>query len=227
MMETNGNIEMACAVLPSFPVDVEAYKQSGAALTLRISGAEADRLQAYVSWGEAREEMDILIPVRHPERGGYDIACQVAALYFEGGALGRVELTVSGITRRKPYRAATRAAASALASVRIVAGRQIAARSEFDVRLVDVSAGGVAFQTERKLSRGDIVSLAAHVPDTTVLVTARVVNVDRSAYGRSRIGCELLEASAEQRRRLTAFVASRADADQGEATLQSQLRRAS
>lgn len=226
-METNRNIEMACAVLPPFPVEIEAFKQNGAALTLRISEADADRLHAFVPWGEAREEMDLLIPVRHPERGGYDIACRVAAVYFEGGTLGRVELEISGITRRKPYRVAARAMASALASVRIVAGRHIAARSEFDVRLVDVSAGGVAFQTERKLSRGDIVSLAAQVPGTPVLITARVVNVDRSAYGRSRIGCELLEATADQRRRLAEFVSSRADGAEGEPALLPQQRRAS
>src|SRR5438067_2485230 len=76
MMETNPNIQMACAVLPSFPVEVEAYKHNGAALTLRICGAGADLLEAFVTWAEVREEMDLLIPVRHPERGGYDIACQ-------------------------------------------------------------------------------------------------------------------------------------------------------
>lgn len=208
-MATNPNLEMACAVLPPFPVDVEAYKENGSALTLRVSGTEGDRLQAFTAWGEAREHMNLLIPVRHPERGGYDIACRVDAVYFEGGTLGRVELEISAVMRRKPYRAAARAAASAMASVRVVAGRHLAARSEFDVRLVDVSAGGVAFQTERRLSRGDIVSLAAQVPETTVFITARVVNVDRSAYGRLRIGCELLEATPEQRRRLAEFVASR------------------
>ena len=217
-MATNPNLEMACAVLPAFPADVEAYKQDGAGLTLRLAGTEDGRLHAYTQWGEAREEMDLLIPVRHPERGGYDIACQVTAVYFEGGTLGRVELEISGVKRRKPYRAAARATASALASVRVVAGRKLAARSEFDVRLVDVSASGVAFQTEQKLSRGDVVSVAARVPGTTVFVTARVVNVDRSAYGRLRIGCELLEATPEQRRRLAEFVASRGeDADAGPA----------
>ncbi len=226
-MATNPNLEMACAVLPEFPVDIETYKQSGAALTLRISGAEHDRLQAYTAWGEAREDMELLIPIRHPDRGGYDITCRVDAVYFEGGTLGRVDLEISAVTRRKPYRAAARAVASALASVRVVAGRHVAARSEFDVRLVDVSAGGVAFQTERKLSRGDIISLAAQVPETTVFITARVVNVDRSAYGRSRIGCELLEATPEQRRRLAEYVATRADAGAVDGAPPAEQRRAS
>jgi hypothetical protein len=226
-MATNPNLEMACAVLPPFPVDVEAYKQSGSALTLRVSGTEDGRLQAFTAWGEAREEMELLIPVRHPDRGGYDITCLVTAVYFEGGTLGRVELEISSVKRRKPYRAAARASASALASVRVVAGRKVAARSEFDVRLVDVSAGGVAFQTERKLSRGDIISLAAKVPETTVFITARVVNVDRSAYGRLRIGCELLEATPEQRRRLAEFVASRGEVTAAGPAAPAKQRRAS
>lgn len=225
-MAMNPNLQMACAVLPDMPADVEAYKLNGAALTLRVTGTEGDHLQAFTQWGEALEDMELLIPVRHPERGGYDISCRVAAVYFEGGTLGRVELEIASVTRRKPYRAAARAVASALASVRVVAGRQLAARSEFDVRLVDVSAGGVAFQTERKLSRGDIISVAAKVPDATVFITARVVNVDRSAYGRLRIGCELLEATPEQRRRLAEYVASRADGA-ADTAFPAELRRAS
>ena len=221
------NLQMACAVLPELPADLEAFNQGGSALTLRITGADGDRLRAYTEWGAAREEMELVIPIRHPERGGYDIACRVDAVYFEGGTLGRVELEVASVKRRKPYRAAARATASALASVRVVAGRHVAARSEFDVRLVDVSAGGVAFQTERKLSRGDIVSLAAKVPETTVFITARVVNVDRSAYGRSRIGCELLEATAEQRRRLAEYVQSQAEGGADTSAFPAEQRRAS
>jgi PilZ domain len=226
-MAKSPNLEMACVVLPEFPVDIEAYNQNGAAVTLRISGTGEDRLQAFTEWGAAREGMDLLIPIRHPERGGYDVACRVTAVYFEGGALGRADLEISSVKRRKPYRAAARAAASALASVRVVAGRHLAARSEFDVRLVDVSAGGVAFQTERKLRRGDIISLAAKVPDTTVFITARVVNVDRYAYGRSRIGCELLEATAEQRRRLVEFVANHPDTSAAGPAAPAEHRRAS
>jgi hypothetical protein len=221
------NLQMACAVLPELPADLEAFNQGGSALTLRVTGADGDRLQAYTEWGAAREEMELLIPIRHPERGGYDIACRVDAVYFEGGTLGRVELEISGVKRRKPFRAAARATASALASVRVVAGRNVPARSEFDVRLVDVSAGGVAFQTERKLARGDIVSLAAKVPDTTVFITARVVNVDRSSYGRLRIGCELLEATAEQRRRLAEYVSSQAGSTADTSAFPAEQRRAS
>jgi len=216
-MATNPNLEMARAVLPPAPVAVEAYKQNGAAITLRITGTTDDRLEAFAEWGEALEDMELDIPVRHPERGGYDLVCRVAAVYFEGGTVGRVELEVASVRRRKPYRVAARAGATALASVRVVAGRRIAARSEFDARLVDVSAGGLAFQTDRKLTPGDIVSVSARVPDTTVFVTARVLNVDRAAYGRLRVGCELLQATADQRRRLAEFVSRNADEPTGAA----------
>jgi hypothetical protein len=205
-MTMDPNLEMACAVLPSFPLDVEAYRQNGASVSLQLAGAADGHLQAFAQWGEVLESMELLIPIRHPERGGYDIACEVAAVYFEGGTRGRAELAVQAVRRRKPYRAGARAGASTLASIRVVAGRNIAPRSEFDARLVDVSANGVAFQTERRLTPGDIISLSARVPDTTVFITARVLNVDRSAYGRTRVGCELVEATEDQRRRLAEFV---------------------
>src|SRR5579862_7748093 len=108
-MAMTPNLQTAWAVLPELPADLEAFNQGGAALTLRVTGAEGDRLQAYTEWGTAREEMELLIPIRHPERGGYDISCRVDAVYFEGGTLGRVELEICGVKRRKPFRAAARA----------------------------------------------------------------------------------------------------------------------
>ena len=49
------------------------------------------------------------------------------------------------------------------------------------------------------------------------MTTTRVLNVDRATYDRLRVGCELLQATTDQRRRLTEFVSRNADEPTGAA----------
>lgn len=200
------NLQMARAILPELPFDTDAYQSSGAASTLRIYGEENGHLHAMMPWAEAREGMALIIPIRSEERGGYDIACHVADVYFEGGSLGRVDLEITAVSRRKPYRAVVRAHASQLALVTIVASRHQATREEFDVRLVDLSVTGFAFLTERKLAPGDIVALSTQLGDANFFAEARVVNPGPAPYGRRRMGCEILKPTRAQTLQLERYV---------------------
>ena len=208
MENGNRNLQMARAILPELPFDIDAYQSNGAASTLRIYGEEDGHVHALMPWAEAREDMALVIPIRSQERGGYDIACHVTSVYFEGGSIGRVDLAITAVSRRKPYRAVVRAHASQLALVTVVASRHQAAREEFDVRLVDVSVTGFAFLTERKLAAGDIVALSTQLGDRNFFAKARVVNPAPAPYGRRRIGCELLNPAPEQTRLLERYVES-------------------
>ena len=154
MEDGDRNLQMARAILPELPFDIDAYQSNGAASTLRIYGEENGHVHAMMPWAEAREDMALIIPIRSADRGGYDIACHVEGVYFEGGTLGRVDLAITAVSRRKPYRAVVRAHASQLALLTIIAARRHKAHDEFDVRLVDLSATGFAFLTERKLAAG-------------------------------------------------------------------------
>lgn len=200
------NLQMARAILPELPFDIDAYTSDGAASTLRIYAEEDGHVHAMMPWSEAREDMALIIPIRSADRGGYDIACHVASVYFEGGSLGRVDLAITAVSRRKPYRAVVRAHASQLALVTVVASRHQAAREEFDVRLVDLSVTGLAFLTERKLVAGDIVRLSTQLGDASFYAEARVVSPRPAPYGRRRIGCEILNATPAQTLQLERYV---------------------
>ncbi|MEP6641376.1 MAG: PilZ domain-containing protein [Gaiellales bacterium] len=197
---------MARAILPELPFDVDAYKCDGAASTLRIYAEEDGHVHAMMPWAEAREDMALVIPIRSQDRGGYDIACHVASVYFEGGSLGRVDLAITAVSRRKPYRAVVRAHTSQLALVTVVASRHQRAGEEFDVRLVDLSVTGFAFLTERKLAAGDIVALGTQLGDANFSAEARVVNPAPAPYGRRRMGCEILEPTPAQTLQLERYV---------------------
>ena len=206
MENADRNLQMARAILPELPFDIDAYKSDGAASTLRIYAEEDGHVHAMMPWAEAHEDMALVIPIRSQDRGGYDIACHVAGLYFEGGSLGRVDLAITAVSRRKPYRAVVRAHASQLALVTVVASRHHRAHEEFDVPLVDLSVTGFAFLTERKLAAGDIVGLSTQLGDANFYAEARVVNPAPAPYGRRRIGCEILAPHPEQTLLLERYV---------------------
>jgi hypothetical protein len=200
------NLQMARAILPELPFDIDAYQSNGAASTLRIYGEADGCVHAMMPWAEARKDMALVIPIRAQDRGGYDIACHVTEVYFEGGSLGRVDLAITDISRRKPYRAVVRAHASQLALVTVIASRNHAAREEFDVRLVDLSATGFAFLTERKLAAGDIVGLSTQLGSDTFYAEARIIHPAPAPYGRRRMGCQILDPTPEQTRQLERYV---------------------
>ncbi len=206
MENAERNLQMARAILPELPFDIDAYTSNGAASTLRIYAQEDGHVHAMMPWAEAREDMALIIPIRSKERGGYDIACHVTSVYFEGGSLGRVDLAITAISRRKPYRAVVRAHASQLALVTIVASRHHPAHEEFDVRLVDLSVTGFAFLTERKIAPGDIVGLSTQLGSENFYAEARVINPAPAPYGRQRIGCQILNATPEQTLQLERYV---------------------
>ena len=208
MEDGDRNLQMARAILPELPFDIDAYQSNGAASTLRIYGEENGHVHAMMPWAEAREDMALIIPIRSADRGGYDIACHVEGVYFEGGTLGRVDLAITAVSRRKPYRAVVRAHASQLALLTIIAARRHKAHDEFDVRLVDLSATGFAFLTERKLAAGDIVGLSTQLGHDNFYAKARVINPAPAPYGRLRVGCQILDATPEQTRQLERYVES-------------------
>jgi hypothetical protein len=79
------------------------------------------------------------------------------------------------------------------------------------VRLVDVSATGLAFVSQRELSAGDLLRLVFPLGGRRLKVEARVVRMDPAPYGRHRIGCEITEIGDLDRKTI-AQVAEEADA---------------
>lgn len=205
-MSADDNLALAVAVLGELPVRVEAYRSDGAAIGLEIDAQVDGHLEAGLPWHDAREGMGLVIPVRSAKRGGYEIGCRVSTLYFEGDGHGRAELAVTAVARRKPTRAAERRSFTQLALVRVSAGKAVTPGVEFDVRLVDLSVRGVAFTTQQRLVRGDIISLGTSFEGKACYVGARVIYTTQVAYGRRRVGCELVEPSEQLVGQLTALL---------------------
>ena len=100
------NLQMARAILPELPFDIDAYKSDGAASTLRIYAEEDGHVHAMMPWAEAREDMalarlfgessgdstDKFSHCRwHPTAQGVPVLDDAAA-WFSGRILERIPL---------------------------------------------------------------------------------------------------------------------------------------
>jgi hypothetical protein len=206
-------IELAKALLPDPPFTIEAFGVERSAATLTVTAFHEDHLVARMSWLDARTGLELVLPIRSENGGGYDLCCSVDTVYFQGGIDGEARLQVTSIERRKPYRTEARAPASDLvthlAVVHIVDAKRLPHNTKVNVRMVDLSAAGIGFTSDRPFDAGDIVIVTTQVDGHTCHFHARVLNATGSLYGRSRIGCQITNATTGDYQRLATLVAER------------------
>jgi hypothetical protein len=209
----DSTLELAKALLPDPPVTIEAFGIERSAATVTVMGFDEDHLVARMSWLDARTGMALVLPIRSETGGGYDLCCSVNTVYFQGGIDGEARLQVNSIERRKPYRTEPRAPAhdlcAPLAVVQIIDAKGLPHNSEVDVRMVDLSAAGIGFTSERPFHAGDLVIVTTEIDGHPCRFHAQVVNATRSLYGRNRIGCRITTATAADSQRIARLVSGR------------------
>jgi hypothetical protein len=77
--------------------------------------------------------------------------------------------------------------------------------------VVDISATGCAFVTQKELSAGDLMVVEFMLTDRNIRMEARVVRIDPAPYGRYRAGCEITEINDGDRKAVSAMAAAAAD----------------
>jgi hypothetical protein len=102
-------------------------------------------------------------------------------------------------------------AVSAQASAAVRYCRSLPRDTVLDVRVVDVSATGCAFVTQKELDPGDMVLLEFGLTGRRMRIESRVVRLDPAPYGRYRAGCEITEISDGDRRAVSALAAEQPD----------------
>jgi hypothetical protein len=213
MSESNREqlLALALGVLPELPGSVDVLSAAGGGLTVTLSHQEGDLLHGFVPAGTVSPDLQLLARVLDQSRGRYEVEFLVADAFFHTAAETLVHLEVTSVTRRKARRASPRVTVSVPLVARMLYGRTLARDAELEVRLVDVSATGLAFVSQRELSAGDLLRLVFPLGGRRLKVEARVVRMDPAPYGRHRIGCEITEIGDLDRRTI-AQVAEEAEA---------------
>jgi hypothetical protein len=193
-------------VLPELPAECSAWSSATAALTLDLVSADPEGIVARMHRRDVHDGMVILIAIREPRGGGYEIRCELAERLYSDGLIDDVRLLVRAVNRRKPYRVARRAQLNHMANVTIERSGRVRRGDRFEVKLIDVSLQGIAFLFPRELSDGDLIALATELDGAPVSVQLRVVYVTPASFGRFRVGCEMVHATTQSERAISQLV---------------------
>src|SRR5262249_34788488 len=115
------------------------------------------------------------------------------------------------VSHRKARRASPRVAISTAATAWIRYCRTLPRDTQLDVRLVDISATGCAFVTQKELAPGDLVRMQTLLGTRGIELEARVVRIDPAPYERYRAGCEITEISDLDRKAISMLAAQTAE----------------
>jgi hypothetical protein len=201
-------LQLALGVFPPLPTIVEVLSADGGGFALRIAGRDEELLHSYGPRAHMRQELQLLARITDPQRGRYEVELEVAEVFFHSSADALLHLTVTGVHHRKMRRASPRVAVNERAHARVLFCRTLPRDSRLDLRLVDISATGVAFTGVGQLDPGDLVLVSTRIGGQAIHFEARVVRSDAAPYGRFRTGCEIIEFAADARENITAMALS-------------------
>src|SRR5690242_17513083 len=188
---------MALDVLPPAPWDARAIREDGGPVGLRLLGAKDGRLHCTLDSVDIESGLALTIPVELPERGGFSVACAVEEVVPLGASRLAVDLRVTEVTRRKPFRAAPRDEARSPAVLWVVEAVNHGVGTELTGWVVDVSPGGIGFMVTVLLQPGDRLLVQTHYDAIGIQGEVMVTAVDRGAEGGWRAACQFTDIPAE------------------------------
>jgi hypothetical protein len=186
-------LELAIGVLPPLPHDVTCIRNDGGQVRLTLLEQRDGHLYCQISMLEAREGLQLTIPIENGDRGGYSIGCEIRTVYFMGGLHSAAQLDVTEVRRRKPYRAKERIEATAIATLHVIASQHHQLATPLLGRVIDLSSSGIGFTTESQLTVGDRLRIDTHIAGVTLHAEITVVQTGRIAFGRWRAGCQFTQ----------------------------------
>jgi hypothetical protein len=204
-------LTLALGVLPEPPETVDVLSEDGGCFPITINGRDGDLLIAYGPRSQMRHDLHLLARVFYAERGRYEVEFEVIESFFHSSHEALVHLAVSGVRHRKARRASPRMPVSASATASVKYCRTLPRDTMLEVRVVDVSATGCAFVTQKELTAGDLMVVEFALADRTIRMESRVVRMDPAPYGRYRAGCEITEMSDGDRKAVSALAAVASD----------------
>jgi len=196
-------LTLALGVLPPLPASVDVLSEAGGSFTLQVTQRDGELLHGFAPAGGLRQGLHLLARVFDQSRGRYEVEFELVEAFFHTGAVSLVHLAVTAVRHRKARRASARAAVSVKFNARVTYCQTLPRDTEIEVRLVDVSATGLAFVSQKELAPGDLLRLEFPLAGRRMDVEARVVRLDPAPYGRHRVGCEITEISDLDRRAIT------------------------
>jgi hypothetical protein len=196
--------DLAVSILSQLPTPkVEAFSAGGGVVMLELQSQDGACILADAPRQQVGPALDLLVRTNEISGGGYDISLTVEDTLHQTEWMIGVRMRVLDVLRRESERTTPRAAVEELALMHVLGARKIAEGEEFDVRLADLSPFGVAFVTDRSFHTGDFFAMMVTIRGRLLRLQARALQTSPSHYGRQRVGCEILQISDDDRRRIS------------------------
>jgi PilZ domain len=184
-------VDLARCALPSAPCVIEMVFEDGGSFAVSLLGYEDDVVCLHAPRRAVRDQMRLFTRISDEQGGGYEVELEIVESFFHTGEEALVHATVTAVRRRKGRRLAPRVTVAERATARVASSTSLPIGAELDVRVIDVSATGIALSTQQPLSPGDLLTVAVLLANREMAIDARVVRCDRAPYDRFRIGCEI------------------------------------
>lgn len=199
---------LALDILSQQPLPtVEAFSSDGGVVPFRVLAQQGIHIVAEAPRLRVRERLDLLVRTNDAAGGGHDISLTVIDVIQQADWMARLHLRVIDVQRRASERVTPRARLEETAVVHVLGARALEQDEEFEVRLADLSASGVAFVTDRRFHVGDRVAMMARVGGRSLRLQARVLQTCVSDGEHQRVGCEIMQIADQDRRRIAELTA--------------------
>jgi hypothetical protein len=200
-------LRLAAPLLPPLPATIEVLSESDGPLRLRLLAIHGELVEAHGPRLRLRPKMKLRARLESPDGERHDLDLTVSQLAREDAFTALVKLKVTGLHRRKPGRVQARLAVDGPCRLYVISCRELRTGQQFEVEVVDLSASGLAFETDRRFQLGDLVALMPTVDGVPVRLRARVLNT-RPADDAHRVGCEVIAVRDDDRERLVRLAAA-------------------
>jgi hypothetical protein len=179
-------LTLALGVLPTAPADLSVFRAEGGQAQVRLCGHGDSGLLVRMSAADADTTSGVTFALERPGGAAFAVFGTISAITPLGDGESDVLIEVDEVVRWKQRR---RIQLDLPATVALSEPPTTRRSEPTPVRLLDLSADGVAFSVRGHYRRGDRIRLSVQMADQPIAIAARVLQVGRPVFGHSRVSC--------------------------------------
>jgi PilZ domain len=182
-------LTLALGVLPAAPADLSVSRAEGGDAQVRLVGRCDRGLIVRMAAADADATSGVTFALDRPGRGTFAVFGTIRTVTPLGDGDCEVMIEVDEVLRWKQRRRVRLDLPATVTLDELRIGRR---RKPAPVRVLDLSAEGVALSIAGHYRRGDRIRVSMQVGHREITVAARVLQVGRPVFGQSRISCTFL-----------------------------------
>jgi hypothetical protein len=179
-------LTLALGVLPPAPADLTVARAEGGEVDVRLCGHCDAGLLVRMAVADADATSGVIFAIKRPGGAAFAVFGSISTRSPLGGEECEVLIEVDEVLRWKQRR---RTDLDLPATVALCDPPTTQHNELTPVRVLNLSAEGVAFSTRGRYRNGDRILLSLQMAELPFVTAARVLQVGRPVFGQSRVSC--------------------------------------